>query len=234
MSAESQTDDTMPTGEQKELSKLEKDYQGLRASLDRIFAAHADPESRLKELQVDTIQPEKFKMAGVDPEQFKSELARAVALDTPDAFREAMFELGKPFIDARHADPQAYEALERERFLQKENFTPVNQLLAYGVSGTHMHLHVQPNETASLREKLRFIKEGLAEIAKVLQAHPEIETVGGTSWIVGEHEGILKHLGFRVSELNEEQKKFYAYEERKVADATMNRDEFLKKYLDSQ
>lgn len=120
----------------------------------------------------------------------------------------------------------------RSSFSPKEKFISANELVSYGMEDDLIHIHVVPKEKV---ENI-FIKfrEGLQEIAKIVNENPNIKKVSGSSWLVAENaEALERRYGFTIDgEIDEKMRKeHFAYEKRKVWGMHIDREEFLRRYL---
>lgn len=165
-------------------------------------------------------------------EEIQETLHQAAQLPSHEEFVAVAYPLFEPLIRGKQRDPQRWQEIAQEAFVQSGKFETINQFIAYEIDGDSIHLHVPPNEVTSIKDKLRLIREGLAGIARILNDHPEIKYVVGTSWIAAQHQSLVERFGFVIEEVSEEERRDnFGNDPRGVKLATMSRDEFLKRYL---
>ena len=112
-----------------------------------------------------------------------------------------------------------------------EEFTPVNEILTYGVDGDNVHIHLNSLQI-SHQEKEELIYAGLRKLAVIIKSKPEINKISATSWIVARHPRSIQKLGFTIKgPISEEfRQKHFKDEERPVHYSEMSREEFLTRY----
>lgn len=155
-------------------------------------------------------------------------------IDDKDAFVERALLALRPIIDHVKADPEGYQAELRDHALSDPEKVPVNDLLYYHVDKKgNMHLHVHHNMLTDNREKLAMLRDGLKEVASILNSNPQINNVYATSWIVAENPKLMKMLGFEVhGKIGKlEEKKNFEGETREIWKASISREDFISKYL---
>lgn len=112
-----------------------------------------------------------------------------------------------------------------------EDFTPVNEILTYGIAGDNIHIHLSDLKIFH-GEKEKLVRDGLRKLATILQSKPEINKVSATSWIVAKHPKSIERLGFVVKgPISEEfRQKHFKDEKRPVHYSEISREEFITTY----
>lgn len=126
------------------------------------------------------------------------------------------------------------EDRQRQRWaadeIQNKNNTVVNEIISYHLQTDkegekHVGLHVAPAKTLNVGEQRRLIHDAFGKIAELLHHDPAIVDVVGTSWIVAKQPRLMELLGFRMTPFESVDQ-----EGRPVAQCTMEREDFLKRY----
>ncbi|MFA6515161.1 MAG: hypothetical protein WCT42_02770, partial [Candidatus Paceibacterota bacterium] len=96
-----------------------------------------------------------------------------------------------------------------------------------------LNIHILPNRTTSLKDKLKLFQEGFRSIAKIVDSNEKIKKIVGDSWIALEHPGVVKKLGFSAEKsFKDEFKRIFIDKNKKKSEiVSMGREEFLEKYL---
>lgn len=134
-----------------------------------------------------------------------------------------------------HFAAKEFEDIVRSTFAERGGFTPLNEILSYGVSGDNIHIHLAPAKTESVGAMLGFIKSGLKELARRIATEPalqNVEVISADSWITAERPKILEGLGFTIDGpiTEEERTAYFGGERGDISKSHMDRDDFLKKY----
>lgn len=228
----------MPNFEQPSLDQNNEQQQPLQDWQDKIanhleiiMEKHSDNseviaivKKRIKFI-VDNLMPEGSTVM--------EDLDACVNIPDEKEFAEAVIKCLMPLGETKIAEPEKFEELQRQAFVESGGFNKINDFISYGVDGNIMHIHIAPNEHTSNARKLGLLREGLAELAKIVEKDKNIKTITGTSWIVAAHPGILEKMGFTIDGqiTPEEMEKFFTGEERPVHRAHIDRQELLDKYL---
>jgi len=202
-----------------------------RQRLRNIFDTEKNGDDRIARILIE-LGPFLGQLIDDDPDVLER-LYEAGKIENPDEFIETLLPVIEPLIRLRVERPEEYEKIARELFVRKSNFTPLNQLLSYGRDENALHIHVAPNESVGLKEKLELLREGLNKLAIVVDEDPAITEVTAASWIVAKHPRILESLGFTIiGEVDGEMKKRqFGGETRPVAEAHISRQVLLDRYL---
>ncbi|MFH0874096.1 MAG: hypothetical protein V1846_04650 [Candidatus Komeilibacteria bacterium] len=167
----------------------------------------------------------------ISPEELAAEFATCASLENKDDFVAAVFKILEPLLIVKKNYPKRWDVVARREFQQREDFMVINQLLAYGIDGDTIYLHVAPNETTPAVEKVNLIKSGLKELAVIVKNSPDIKYIVGISWIVASRGSLLERLGFTVRQLTDEEKgESHDIDLRDTALASISREELLQRY----
>lgn len=132
--------------------------------------------------------------------------------------------------------PEA-EVVEREEWKNMFRIKEVNKLVGYNdpeESMSHLlNIHILPNRTTPIREKLTLFKEGFRGLAQIVNSDKDIKKIVGDSWIALEKPELVKEMGFKVEhDLKDEFKRIFIDKNDKSSETiSMSREEFLGKYL---
>ncbi len=139
---------------------------------------------------------------------------RKESLHFDESLKLRIIETCLPFIaeyDLADLDKRFYPRDGGPRF-DYEQYVPVNSILLYSLRKNILALHVPPLfsilSKQDLLEKMREFKEGLGDLARILQSTDDaalqaIETIQGTSWLLKEYPRIAKYVGFEDLEYKE-------------------------------
>ena len=136
----------------------------------------------------------------------------------------------KPLLDIKINNPKAFEDVQAKAMNEAGGFTEINRLLSYGKDNGIIHIHAPAGK--SVEGKFSLYRQGMRDLAKIVNKDPEITTITATSHIVSEHPEMFTIMGFSVREMTpEEKQKHFAAETRKISRAEISREDFLKKFL---
>ncbi len=167
-------------------------------------------------------------------EKFLNELNAIAKMELDkDEYIDRMTACLEPLLQLRFERPEVFEEISRRTF--DEKFITINQLLRYGIDESQqmVHIHVAPNETTSMEDKKNMLRDGLRELAKIIQQNPDIAIVTATSWLVAKHpKFITQVLGFTIDgPISEEMRqRYFGTDPRPIDSAHMSREDFLQKY----
>lgn len=122
------------------------------------------------------------------------------------------------------------QKLER---LRSEEFTPINDVLSYGIDADVVHIHAEQQDSLGLVKKLHLFREGLGGLAQIIKEHPEVSTITATSWIIAENPELIKKFGFTVDGPIDQKTRdaFFPGETRPISAAHISATDFLHIYL---
>lgn len=150
------------------------------------------------------------------------------------SFVELILNKIKPVLDLKFSNPinfdKAMEMYTRSSIEENKGYIKLNDLLyfGYGSGGSWIHIHVAPNERTE--NKISLFRDGLKKLTVEVFKDKRIKTIFATSWIVAEHPGLLKRMGFVLDgPIDDETKsKYFLDESRQVARAHITREQLLK------
>lgn len=211
-------------GEQEKNRIRKNIISRVRTKIGVLFDSYETGQERINDLneQIDRLDFLENK------EIMKKELEKCVVLKTKKDFVEQVAAIIKPFIDLKIENPELFV---REPGNDRK-FIEINKLLSYEISGNLIRIHVVPEEKAD--RGLHKFKEGLQDLARLVDENKEIEIIEATSWIVAKHPKLLEKLGFIVDgEVSEEiRREHFSGDKGKISQAHMLRNDFLEKYLE--
>jgi len=108
----------------------------------------------------------------------------------------------------------------------------VNERIYFTINGNRLHLHLlASHERKNQVEDL--YKDALHKIVPFVKAHPEIEVIGGWSWLnaTKTYGAMKERLGFTISDILPEELEGYEHSDnRPRKNALISREEFLQLY----
>lgn len=216
------------------LSAAQKDQQNIMALLKAKIQTCFDNFNNSSD-RVDDI----FQTLGemIEYQNNKDELTDKLnelrSIEDKEIFCSSAFDILKQLIQWRQENLAEFENIRRKSFNEQGHFIEINQMLSYDINGKYIYIHVPPNMSTPTPDKLRLIQEGLKALVPIMEAHPEIEGITGTSWIVATHPDILeKKFHFTIKgPINEEERALhFSHDHRPIARATMSREDLIKYY----
>lgn len=147
------------------------------------------------------------------------------------------------FVDQAVAAMQSILHFQREHpdiarriMLERHKFTPLNEVLSYGLTddGEIVHIHLLPTTDQPRLRSL--VLDGLRVLARQIQEHPEnfvqLRAITATSWIVAEYPEVMKRLGFSVNGPDSEEfrQRHFNSEEQDIDRASISKSDFLARY----
>ena len=201
------------------------------------FNYSTDPKERYNEIlkkMVGFIEEDEKNSLGTETViGMKENIRKCCDLQEKDEFMECFLLAIKPIFDYEKDYPRNFESVLGYNMTKRYNFLPLNQVFSYGKDGNIVHIHISPATSMSPSEKLSNLKNGLKELAKIIEQDEEVETITATSSLVAEHPEIVEGLlGFAIDGpiSKEERENHFKYDTREIHKAHMTREDFLKKW----
>lgn len=218
--------------------KITHEDVGIQNRLNDFYDKFPDNNTRigylvgLLEVGLDDKTLEKLGIS-VTCEEIKSGLNGCVEIKDREKFIEKIRTLIEPIYQAKQNNPVVFAEFQRKIFSERSNFTPVNEIISFGIYKGELHIHLAPASDFGVGKKIALAKDGLKKIAKIVSDNPEIKKIFATSWVVASNPGIFQKLGFEVLGNISDQlrKEHFQDENRPVSRAVISRGEFLRKYL---
>lgn len=213
-----------------------KFYADAKKQLQDLCLVHHNPADRVAIL----LNKTRLLLSHIDSGLLSEDQAQTVydgieacsAIDDQEVFITSLLDVLKPLIDLQTTNFSELEGAKIEAINEAHGWNKLNQLLSYGKSGPVVHLHVPAGE--SVLNKREQYYEGLAKLAKIVEADPEIQWIEETSFIVAEHPGLFTRDNFTISEVSQEFKQQHFPGDREIKKASLDREEFLKRFLPKQ
>ncbi|MBI2577240.1 MAG: hypothetical protein HYV77_00140 [Candidatus Wildermuthbacteria bacterium] len=141
-----------------------------------------------------------------------------------------------PLIKIAEHNPQLFESVAREAFVEAHGFIPLNEVISYQIeeSDGTLHLHLAPATSLGMKMRRAFV-DGLRRLAALVTENPDIVRISATSPLVAEHPALFKRFGFTVEgEISQAEKsRYFPGEEGVVARAVLPKETLLEKYLEN-
>ena len=210
-------------------ARLEANVRGALKNLPPSYDAKVVLISRFRE-SIGSTMPEHAEFL---TEELRRRIASVPAEDI-DALVESVNYVMND-VASKHITREAFEARQRKQFFLYNEFMPLSETLAFGVSEGMAHIHLAPSSALGIAALRADVEAGLRELARRLRDDEEftdVTSVKGTSWIVAKNPRLLERLGFTIDgPISEEiRAAHFAEESRPVAAAHMDRDDFLARY----
>jgi hypothetical protein len=209
--------------ENEQEKEREQLYDSAKMKINALFYSHENGRESVDALKAEIDKAEFLE----NKDAIKMELEKCADIKTKKEFIESVFKILKPVIDLKIEKPEIFIG-EGEA---SQEFVKINELLSYVIVGNIIDIHMLPEEKVE-NLPLKF-KEGLQKLAEIVDKNKDIETIEARSWINAEHPNFMKRFGFTIDgEISEEIRlKYFPREKRKISDAHMSRNDFLKRYL---
>ncbi|EKD33318.1 MAG: hypothetical protein ACD_76C00045G0004 [uncultured bacterium] len=205
-----------------------------RADLVAIYDKHADPNERIAEIIKNVerfhsyIDKEIFSVEKI--EDIRKALMACTGIQDKEQFIDEIMKILKPAIDIREVYADKFEEAQAKVMNEEGGFTELNRLVSYGKSGPTIHIHHVPGETVQNKRSLYL--DAMRKLAVIVSEDPGVQQIVATSWIVAKNPSIFTMSGFNVEDVSHEVRQaHFAGEKREIKTATMNREEFLKRFL---
>ncbi len=232
--------------EKKRAEEQDNKNEGTQRYIGKVFDKYKDNSKRVEDILY-TIKP--FLDSDLtDGEKIRQSLEKCSTIEDKEEFKEKIISSLRPILDLEKENPEAFEEIEREAFVEGSSFTRINEILSYGIDEEHrsneehgsgkkelVHIHLAPAKTFGPVKSRRLVREGFKELAEIVNKNKKIEVITATSWIIAKHPNMINKLGFTDNgEIGEEKREEYFSEEDddiEIHEARMTREEFLEKYL---
>jgi len=137
--------------------------------------------------------------------EIKNSFLDCVNIEDKEILAESLFENLKPLLDIKEKHPEKYEEFQAKAMNEHGNFIEINRLLSYGKDDGIIHIHAPAGR--SVENKFSLYRQGMRDLAKIVEADPEVTKITATSYIVAEHPELFTIMGFGVHELSPKKKK---------------------------
>lgn len=229
---------TLTTTEEKKDSQLELQksdfFNQIKVVLNSIYEQYDNPKDRnnaiLERLNNLFNYLDKGIFSENEIEKVKNGINSCLFIDDKKQYIETIMKFLIPLVilKEKHADEFEYALAKQTN--NKYNFIEINRLLSYGKNKSVIHLHASAGKTVP--NKIGLYRNGLIELAKIINDDPEIKTITASSYLVSEHQGLFIKLGFKISDINDDFKqKYFPWETRDIKEASINREDFLCRYF---
>lgn len=209
-------------------------YEQARMQITTLCEEHEDPKEILKVI-MKKVDPffqhiDKKILPEEKIEEIKENLEACALVQNKDEFIRLTTEALKPMLDIREEYTPGFEDAQAKAMNETGGFIEINRLLSYGQHGAIVHIHAPAGKT--VENKIGLYRNGMTKLAEIVNNDPEIKEIIATSYIVDQHPGLFTRFGFKIEDVTEEfKRKYFAGEKRKIKKASINREDFLEKFL---
>lgn len=226
--------DSTPRTESPETRHVGKMIESATAGFRDIFEKFQDPDERLTAVR-QRLEPfftyiDRDALSDDEIEKMRVALDACTRTQGEEQFVGAVMNAIKPMFDVHTRHPDKLEEALGKAMNASGGFTEVNRLVSYGKSGSTIHIHHTHGKTVDNKRSL--YADALKKLAKIVNDDPEVRHVVATSWIVAEHPALFTRSGFRIEDVSDESRReHFGDDEREVKMATIDREEFLARFL---
>jgi len=215
----------------QEVKRQDNELERAKKRFGKIFDDHEDGTKRVEDI-LSRIRPF-LESDLIDGKKIHKSLEQCSTIETKGEFIEKAFSALEPILDLKMNNPDAFEKIQREAFVEQSGFTRLNEVLSYGEYDNVIHIHLAPSKEIGIGKVRTLVREGLEKLAGIVKEKEEVKEVTATSWIVAEHPKLMEILGFTVKgEIDQEtRERHFMDDNREIHRATMERKDFLSKYL---
>lgn len=158
------------------------------------------------------------------------ELQTCDHIQNSEEFIHAIIKILAPLLDLRILYAAKFEKAQAQSMNETEGFTEINRLLSYDKSGSTIHIHAPVGYT--VENKLSLYRTGFHELAKIIDADPEIKDITATSPIVAKHHTLFTLMGFHISDVPTALRAaHFTDEKRPIKMACISKKDFLERFL---
>lgn len=222
--------DTIPAKENKNSESLEK---ALENFIDEI-PTHGEKIDLLVKLLGRSLNDELLKKLGLNitTKQIIKNLEKCKNIESGAEFIKEVKNTLKEVTAAIDTHPEEFSKLKRKLFIEKHNFTPINELFSYRIDGGDLHLHLSPGEDMGTGSKIKFIKDALEKLSQIINTNKGVKIISATSPLVTTSPGLLKRVGFKIEGplSKEKQEADFGTGSPIATRASISRKDFLEKY----
>jgi hypothetical protein len=217
--------------ENVKLTPEEKELQKAKEKFGSIFEQSKGAE---RTVRIKNMLQAYVDLKEVDMAKIFQEVEAAEDLDDKQEYIEQIIAALQPFADLKKQKPEFFEKKERENFIKREGFMPLNEIFSYGLGDNGwIHIHHAPARTMPLEERAKLAVEALHKLAQLAEKNPKIKGITATSWIVAKRPEWLTSLGFTITGPVDQKfrDQYFKGEEGPIDKAVLTREELLQKYL---
>jgi hypothetical protein len=169
-------------------------------------------------------------------QRIRNELLYCTGLENKKLFINTILPILQPIWDLKKSHPREYEEAEAKISKKELGYIELNRLVTYEKVGDVIKIHHSKAHT--IGPKLKLYISAMQDLAKVVQADPEVKSIEGVSWIVYKIPALFTKYGFKVEKLpkysvdslNLQSGNEKDSEDRPIARAVISRDDFLKQF----
>jgi hypothetical protein len=209
-------------------------YKHTRAEFSNLFDKYSDPKERvdtmLKEIEPLFKHIDKKIIPEDDVKKIKTTLLACESTSEKQQFLDEVMLAMKPFLDLKETNLEEFEEAQALTMNERGGFTEINRLLSYGKDKNIIHFHAPAGKAVD--NKITLYRSGLRKLAGIVNDDPEIKEITATSPLVASHPGLFTGAGFKIEDVSDEFKQeHFAGDERETKKASIDREEFLKRFL---
>lgn len=218
---------------EQQQSKIDALREEMKGKLAQLFD---DKEKRGDRIDSFILQLGDFEKAGLvfNKEEIIKGLNESLETQDREAFIIILLRVLEPIMALKFAQPKIFEKIERERTVNAPGNSRLSEVLYVNFEDAERaDIHLAPAseliKEAGIKEFKKDVERGLIKLAEIIKSKENVEEIWATSWIVAKNPLLFKRMGFTVSgEIPKDER--HAYENRPIAEAYINREDFLKKY----
>lgn len=218
---------------------IEASEHATRERISLIFDLHTNKDVRTRMLkdkltEVFSKEPMHSLVSEQEQQSMFSALELTTSIESREEFVDALISIYKPLIVLKVDHARVFEDADALRIMEVQQFIPLNERISYSIGGGRLQLHLAPSYERKDQIESYYL-DGLEKVVEVVLAHPEIQLIGGSSWLnaTKTYGSMKERFGFSISELSEEEKVqsiHDTHDNRPTKNAFISREDFLKRY----
>jgi len=233
--------------EQERNNKISAMREKARHEMEELF--DMNQEEQKKRVDRFIFQLEIYQENGLifDKEKIQKEVIKGINIKDKENFVSILMKALEPIIVAKITQAAIFKKIEmkevkewRENIINEDGNIRLSEVLYAGLSEKSAHIHLAAAHDFMTKEKIADfdleIKNGLKNLAKLIEPMKNIEEVTATSWIVAKSPKRLEKLGFTIEgEISEEERdKHFKDDPKIIHKASIDRKKFDELYLEKK
>ncbi len=218
-----------------ELEKMRKARTRVEKELGEIFDNRETIKRRMEGL-ISNVRNLKKEGLNIDENGIINDIEAGTKITDKQEFIQYYLKIFDNFMLLKNSHPSVFESVDRNAILEKEENIQLSKLVYATIEENEAYIHLTPASVFIKEEGIsRFKKEitsGLNKLAEIMEKYENIKKVHAVSWIVAKNPHLIESLGFKfIGKISEkERNENFQNEDAPIAEAMMNRIDFLKRY----
>ena len=233
--------------EQEKNNKISTMREKARHEMGELFDMNQEEQKRRVNIFISQLKIYQENGLIFYKEKIQKEIIEGINMKDKENFVSVFMKALEPIIIAKITQADIFKKIEmkevkewRENIINEDGNIRLSDVLYAGLSEKSAHIHLAAAHDYMTKERIadfdKEIKNGLKNLAKLIEPMKNIEKVIATSWIVAKSPKRLEKLGFTIEgEISEEERnKHFKNDTKTIHKASIDRKQFDELYLEKE